>query len=62
MEGIVSNRHWKIFVDSGDCELLVLKRIAIKVATQETLTNREEAIRQAKSKQIEHLLLSLWKR
>lgn len=54
---ILSENDWRIFVETGYVDKLIINRIALKVVFALELTKREQAVRMEKSKEIEEILI-----
>ena len=59
---MISEKEWRIFINTGFVSNLIIKRIAKKIVFNLELTRREQAIRMEKSELIEKELLNLWKK
>ena len=58
---VIENNDWSIFVETGNVDILIIKRIALKMVLALDLSMREEAIRIEKHKEVEKHLLILFK-
>lgn len=54
---LLSENDWRIFVETGYVDKLIINRIALKVVFALELTKREQAVRIEKSKEIEEILI-----
>lgn len=54
---ILSENDWRIFVETGYVDKLIINKIALKVVFALELTKREQAVRIEKSKEIEEILI-----
>ena len=59
---LISEKEWRIFINTGFVSNLIIKRIAKKIVFNLELTRREQAVRIEKSELIEKELLNLWKK
>lgn len=54
---LLSENDWRIFVETGYVDKLIINKIALKVVFSIELTKREQAVRIEKSKEIEEILI-----
>lgn len=54
---LLSENDWRIFVETGYVDKLIINKIALKVVFALELTKREQAVRIEKSKEIEEILI-----
>ena len=54
---LLSENDWRIFVETGYVDKLIINKIALKVVFSLELTKREQAVRIEKSKEIEEILI-----
>lgn len=54
---LISENDWRIFVETGYVDKLIINRIALKVVFALELTKREQAVRIEKAKEIEEILI-----
>ena len=54
---ILSENDWRIFVETGFVDKLIINKLALKMAFALELTKREQAVRMEKSKEIEEILI-----
>lgn len=54
---LLSENDWRIFVETGYVDKLIINKIALKVVFSLELTKREQAVRIEKSEEIEEILI-----